>query len=95
MNSGLEACETAIKFARRWGYEKKGIPDKKARIIFAKGNFWGRTIAGCAASDDPLRYKKFGPFGGLEFHLVPFNDLEALEVELKHPNTAAYMVEPI
>ena len=64
-------------------------------MIFANGNFWGRTIAACGSSDDPDRFRRFGPFGGLEFHLVDYNDLNALEKELKHPHTAAFMVEPI
>lgn len=53
MNSGSEASETGIKLIRRWAYNVKGIPDGQAKILFANNNFWGRTIAGCAASDDP------------------------------------------
>ena len=53
MNSGVEAGESAVKFARRWGYEVKKVPDNEATVLFAKGNFWGRTIAACASSDDP------------------------------------------
>jgi len=56
MNSGAEAVETAMKFSRRWGYVKKGIPNDKARLIWANGNFHGRTIAICGASDDLERY---------------------------------------
>lgn len=67
MNSGVEAGESAIKIARRWGYASKGIPQNKATVLFATGNFWGRTIAACASSDDPERYENFGPFGGLNF----------------------------
>lgn len=70
MNGGVESGETAIKFARRWGYNVKGIPDKKAEIVFPTGNFWGRTIAACGSSDDPLRHGKFGPFDGLGFSMV-------------------------
>lgn len=62
MNSGVEAGESAIKFARRWGYDVKKVEPNKATVLFAKGNFWGRTIAACASSDDPERYKNFGPF---------------------------------
>lgn len=67
MNTGVEAGESAIKFARRWGYEAKRIPHDSATVLFAKGNFWGRTIAACGSSDDPDRYRNFGPFKGLNF----------------------------
>lgn len=53
MNTGVEGGESAIKLARRWGYAKKGVQENRATILFAKGNFWGRTIAACASSDDP------------------------------------------
>lgn len=95
MNSGAEAVETAMKFARRWGYVKKGIPDDKARILWASNNFHGRTIAICGASDDPERYHQFGPFGGLEQYIVDYNDIDSLEEELKHPHCACFIVEPI
>ena len=96
MNSGVEAGESAIKFARRWGYKKKNIPDGKAEILFFNGNFWGRTIAACASSDDKSRYQNFGPFGGLGFHLIPYNDVEKLEASLKeNPNICGVMLEPI
>jgi ornithine--oxo-acid transaminase len=62
MNTGVEAGESAIKFARRWGYEVKKVPKNKAGVLFAKGNFWGRTIAACGSSDDPMRVRNFGPF---------------------------------
>ncbi len=78
MNTGVESGETAVKFARRWGYEKKGIPHNQAHIIFAIHNFWGRTIAACGSSEDPDRYHNFGPFD-LNFHLVEYNNLEVLE----------------
>ena len=94
MNTGVEGGETSNKLARKWGYLKKGIPENKARIIFAKGNFWGRTLAAISSSDDPLSYKDFGPFMP-GYDLVPYNDLNALEKELKDPNVAAFMVEPI
>lgn len=67
MSTGCEAGETAVKYARRWAYNVKGVPQNSAKIIFAKGNFWGRGIAACASSDDPLRFYKFGPFEGLGF----------------------------
>ena len=94
MNTGVEGGETANKLARKWGYLKKGIPENKARIIFAKGNFWGRTLAAISSSDDPLSYKDFGPYMP-GYDLIPYNDLEALETELKDFNVAAFMVEPI
>lgn len=56
MNSGVEGGESAIKIARKWGYDVKGIPNNQAKIVFAEGNFWGRTLAACASSDDPERY---------------------------------------
>jgi ornithine--oxo-acid transaminase len=96
MNSGVEAGESGIKIARRWAYDVKKVPDNKAKVIFAKGNFWGRTIAACASSDDPERYARFGPFEGLNFSLVEYNDIDALKQELeKDPNVAAVMLEPI
>jgi len=94
MNTGVEGGETAIKLARRWGYVRKGIPENKAKIIFAEGNFWGRTLAAISASTDPSSYKNFGPFMP-GFELVPYNDLTALEKALQDKNVAAFMVEPI
>ena len=94
MNTGVEGGETANKLARKWGYLKKGIPENKARILFAKGNFWGRTLAAISSSDDPVSYKGFGPYMP-GYDLIPYNDLEALEQELKDTNVAAFMVEPI
>jgi len=94
MNTGVEGGETANKLARKWGYIKKGIPENKARIIFAKGNFWGRTLAAISSSDDPSSYKGFGPYMP-GYDLIPYNDLEALENMLKDPNVCAFMVEPI
>jgi ornithine--oxo-acid transaminase len=94
MNTGVEGGETANKLARKWGYTKKKIPTNKARIIFAKGNFWGRTLAAISSSDDPSSYEGFGPFMP-GYDLIPYNDLLALEEELKDPNVCAFMVEPI
>ena len=94
MNTGVEGGETANKLARKWGYIKKGIPNNKARIIFVKGNFWGRTLAAISSSDDPTSYEGFGPYMP-GYDLIPYNDLDALENELKDPNVAAFMVEPI
>jgi ornithine--oxo-acid transaminase len=94
MNTGVEGGETAIKLARRWGYLKKGIPDNKAKIIFAENNFWGRTLAAISTSSDPGSYKGFGPYMP-GFELVPYNNLAALEKAFQDANVAAYMVEPI
>ena len=94
MNTGVEGGETANKLARKWGYLKKGIEENKARIIFANGNFWGRTLAAISSSDDPSSYKGFGPYMP-GYSLIPYNDLQALENELKDKNVAAFMVEPI
>ena len=94
MNTGVEGGETANKLARKWGYMKKGIAENKARIIFAKGNFWGRTLAAISSSDDPTSYKGFGPYMP-GYDLIPYNNLDALETELKDPNVCAFMVEPI
>ena len=94
MNTGVEGGETANKLARKWGYMKKGIPEDKARIIFANGNFWGRTLAAISSSDDPLSYKGFGPYMP-GYSLIPYNDLRALEQEFQDTNVAAFMVEPI
>ncbi len=94
MNTGVEGGETANKLARKWGYLKKGIPDNQARIIFAKGNFWGRTLAAISSSDDPVSYEGFGPYMP-GYDLIPYNDLDALAKELKDPNVTAFMVEPI
>ena len=94
MNTGVEGGETANKLARKWGYLKKNIPENKARILFVKGNFWGRTLAAISSSDDPLSYEGFGPFMP-GYDIIPYNDLSALEDELKDPNVAAFMVEPI
>ena len=94
MNTGVEGGETANKLARKWGYNRKGIPKNQAKIIFAKGNFWGRTLAAISSSDDPLSYKGFGPYMP-GYELIPYNNLQALERQLQDPNVAAFMVEPI
>jgi ornithine--oxo-acid transaminase len=94
MNTGVEGGETAIKLARRWGYAVKGIPENQAKVIFAQGNFWGRTLAAISSSTDPSSYNGFGPFMP-GFGLVPYDDLTALETALQDPTVAAFMVEPI
>jgi len=94
MNTGVEGGETALKLARRWAYDVKGVPDNQAKIVFAKGNFWGRTLAAISSSTDPSSYKGFGPFM-TGYELVDYNNLPALEAAIKDPDTAAFMVEPI
>lgn len=94
MNTGVEGGETAIKLARRWGYTVKGIEANKAKIIFAAGNFWGRTLAAISSSTDPSSYTNFGPFMP-GFDMVPYNDLTALETAFQDKNVAAFMFEPI
>jgi ornithine--oxo-acid transaminase len=94
MNTGVEGGETAIKLARRWAYIVKGVEENKAEVIFAEGNFWGRTLAAISSSTDPSSYKNFGPFMP-GFSVVPYNNLEQLEKKLQNPNVAAFMVEPI
>jgi len=94
MNTGVEGGETAIKLARRWGYTVKGIETNQAKIIFAEGNFWGRTMAAISSSTDPSSYKDFGPFMP-GFEIVAYNDLASLEIALQDKNVAAFMFEPI
>lgn len=94
MNTGAEADETALKLVRRWGYDVKGIPDNEAKIIVCAGNFHGRTITIISMSTDPDSFKGFGPFTP-GFVVIPYNDVEALEKELKDPNVCAFLVEPI
>ena len=94
MNTGVEGGETAIKLARRWGYEIKGIEKNKAKVIFAEGNFWGRTLAAVSSSNDPSSYNGYGPFMP-GFELIPYNDLAVLEKAISDPNVAAFMIEPI
>jgi ornithine--oxo-acid transaminase len=94
MNTGVEGGETAIKLARKWAYEIKGIPSNQAKVIFAAGNFWGRTMAAISSSTDPSSTNNFGPFMP-GYEIVPYNNLAALEIALQDPNVAAFMVEPI
>lgn len=94
MNTGAEADETALKLVRRWGYDVKGIPDNEAKIIVCDGNFHGRTITIISMSTDPDSFKGFGPFTP-GFVTIPYNNIEALEKELKDPNVCAFLVEPI
>ena len=93
MNSGAEAVETALKLARKWGYQKKGIAQDKAEIIACANNFHGRTISIVGFSTEPLYRKDFGPFTP-GFPVIPYGDAAALEAAI-NPNTAAFLVEPI
>ncbi len=94
MNTGAEGVETAMKLVRKWAYKKKGVPQNQARILFAKDNFHGRTISVVSASNDPEAKNDFGPFTpGISS--IPYNDIQALKEELKDPNIAAFIVEPI
>ena len=94
MNTGVEGGETAVKLARKWGYTVKGIPTNQAKVIFASGNFWGRTIAAISTSQDEDSYADFGPFVP-GFEIVEYNNIEALEQSFQDSNVAAFMVEPI
>ena len=94
MNTGVEAVETAIKLARRWGYVSKGIPENKARIIAFENNFHGRTTGVISFSSDPSSYNGFGPFLP-GFDVIPYNNLSALEKALQNNEVAAILIEPI
>ena len=94
INTGVEAVETALKLARKWAYKVKGVPENQAKIIFASGNFHGRTLGVISASVDPDATNDFGPFlPGIE--VIPYNDIDALAQALKDPNIAGFIVEPI
>lgn len=94
MNTGAEADETALKLCRKWAYMKKGVKEDQAKIIVCENNFHGRTITVVSMSTDPDSYGGFGPFTP-GFIKIPYNDLAALEKELKDPNVAGFLVEPI
>jgi ornithine--oxo-acid transaminase len=94
MNTGVEGGETAVKLARKWGYEVKKIPKDRAKIIFVEGNFWGRTLGAISSSTDPSSTSGFGPFMP-GYEIIPYNDIDALKDSLSDPNVAAFMVEPI
>ncbi|CDU15919.1 ornithine aminotransferase [Plasmodium yoelii 17X] len=94
MNTGAEANETAYKLCRKWGYEVKKIPENMAKIVVCKNNFSGRTLGCISASTTKKCTSNFGPFAP-QFSKVPYDDLEALEEELKDPNVCAFIVEPI
>ena len=94
MNTGVEGGETALKLCRKWAYKVKGIERDKAKILFAEGNFWGRTLAACSSSTDPDCFEDFGPFMP-GFEVIPYNDIDSLKNALKDENVAGFMVEPI
>jgi len=93
MNSGAEAVETALKLARKWAYQKKGVPADEAEIIACSNNFHGRTITIISFSTEPLYRNEFGPFTP-GFKVIPYGDVEALASAIT-PKTAAFLVEPI
>lgn len=95
MNTGVEAVETGIKIARKWAYEKKGIPENEALILVAENNFHGRTTTVISFSSDDNAKKDFGPYTP-GFISIPFDDLDALnKVLAENRNIAAFLVEPI
>jgi ornithine--oxo-acid transaminase len=94
MNTGAEGDETALKLCRKWGYDKKGIPENQAKIIVCSDNFHGRTITVISMSTDPEARAGFGPYTP-GFITIPYNDIPALEKELKDPTVAGFLVEPI
>lgn len=94
INSGVEAVETALKLCRKWAYTKKGINTNEAKIIFASGNFHGRTLGVISASTDPDSTTGFGPFMP-GYSVIPYNNIEALKVALEDSNVAGFIVEPI
>jgi ornithine--oxo-acid transaminase len=94
MNTGVEAVETALKLARRWAYDKKGIEENKAKIIVCKENFHGRTSTVISFSTDPSSFKGFGPYMP-GFEIVPYDNIAAIENAFQDKNVAAILLEPI
>jgi ornithine--oxo-acid transaminase len=94
MNTGVEAVETGLKLARRWGYEVKGVAPNKAKVLTCANNFHGRTINVISFSTDPDSRKDFGPFNP-GYEVIPYNDIPALQLALQDPNVVAFLVEPI
>lgn len=94
MNTGAEGVETALKLARKWGYEKKGVAENSAKIIVAENNFHGRTTTIISFSNDANARKSFGPFTE-GFIRIPYNDIPALEKALEIEDVVGFLVEPI
>jgi ornithine--oxo-acid transaminase len=94
MNTGVEAVETAIKLCRRWGYQVKGIPENKAKIIVCADNFHGRTTTVISFSTDPDSNRQYGPYTP-GFVVIPYNDIPALTKALEDDHVAGFLVEPI
>jgi ornithine--oxo-acid transaminase len=94
MNTGVEGVETAIKLARRWGYEVKGVEENKAKVLVCEQNFHGRTLNVVSFSTDPTAKNNFGPFMP-GYGVVPYNDINALQAALQDKNVVAFLVEPI
>ena len=94
MNSGAEAVETALKLARKWGYQEKGIAPNQAQIVVAEHNFHGRTTGIISFSTDGDSTGGFGPYMP-GYRVVPYNDIEALEEALRDPHVCGFLVEPI
>jgi len=94
MNTGVEAGETAVKIARKWGYEVKKIPENEAVVLFPRRNFWGRTLSAVSTSNTPTAFKHFGPFMP-GFNIIEYDNLVELEEALKNKNVCAFMMEPI
>ncbi len=94
MNTGAEAVETAIKIARKWAYDVKGVPAGKAKILTCENNFHGRTTTIVGFSTDPDSTGGFGPFTP-GFEVIPYDNIDALKEALKDPNVAGFLVEPI
>jgi len=96
MNTGADAVETAVLMARKWGYEKKKIPKGAAYLLCPSNNFWGKTIGARTGSDDQSLIKGFEPLSGMNFDIVEYNSIFALENKFKsNPYIAAYLLEPI
>ena len=94
MNTGAEAVETAMKLARKWGYEKKGVAENAAKIIVCEGNFHGRTISIISASTDPDSRKNFGPYTS-GFVTIPYDNVQALAEALKDNTVVGFLIEPM
>ena len=94
MNSGAEAVETAIKIARKWGYEKKGVAENAGLIVVCEGNFHGRTTTIISFSDDQDARNNFGPYTS-GFISISYNDIAALNFALMNENVVGFLVEPI